>query len=122
MNRQEPSARHRPRAIRNFSPALILFAALMSRTAFAQTVDYGALEQLFGQAVTTSATGSPEHESDVAANMQIVTADEIRRSGAQDIPGVLKHVLGVDVMRWNSDNADSVCAATTNPFRRACWS
>jgi len=79
---------------------------LIPSVAFAQTVDYGALEQLFGQAVTTSATGSPKNESDVPVNMQIVTADEIRRSGAQDIPGVLKHVLGVIVMQWNSDNAD----------------
>jgi iron complex outermembrane receptor protein len=80
--------------------------AFHPRSASAQTVDYGALEQLFGENVTTSATGSPKHESDVPVNMEIVTADEIRRSGARDIPGVLKHVLGVDVMRWNSDNAD----------------
>ncbi|HEX3486928.1 MAG TPA: TonB-dependent receptor [Micropepsaceae bacterium] len=72
----------------------------------AQTVDYGSLETLFGQAVTTSATGSPQRATDVPVNMEIVTADEIRRSGARDIPGVLAHVLGVDVMRWNSDNAD----------------
>ena len=86
--------------------SMAVLAVFSPPGASAQTVDYGALEQLFGQAVTTSATGSPKNESDVPVNMQIVTADEIRRSGARDIPGVLKHVLGVDVMRWNSDNAD----------------
>ncbi|HEX3483997.1 MAG TPA: TonB-dependent receptor [Micropepsaceae bacterium] len=83
-----------------------MIASFQPLSAAAQTIDYGALEQLFGQAVTTSATGSPEHESDVPVAMEIVTADEIRRSGARDLPGVLKHVLGVDVMRWNSDSAD----------------
>ena len=106
MKREQRSARHKSRMFRNAPRALAMLAALAPHVALAQTVDYGALEQLFGQAVTTSASGSPEHESDVAVNMQIVTAEDIRRSGAQDIPGVLKHVLGVDVLQWNSGNAD----------------
>jgi len=72
----------------------------------AQSIDYGSLEQLFGEPVTTSATGSPQRATEAPANMEIVTAEEIRRSGASDIPGVLRHVLGVDVMQWNSDNSD----------------
>ena len=86
-----------------FAAALVAFHP---RSASAQTVDYGALEQLFGGHLTTSATGSPKHQDDVPVNMEIISDDDIRRSGAHDIPGVLKHVLGVDVMRWNSDNAD----------------
>jgi len=65
----------------------------------AQSMDYGSLEQLFGEPVTTSATGSPQRVTEVPANMTIITADEIRRSGARDIPGVLRHVAGVDVMQ-----------------------
>jgi iron complex outermembrane receptor protein len=38
--------------------------------------------------------------------MSIITADEIRRSGARDIPSILRHVGGVDVMQWANDNAD----------------
>jgi iron complex outermembrane receptor protein len=38
--------------------------------------------------------------------MEIVSAERIRRSGAVDIPGVLKQVPGVDVMQWGTDNAD----------------
>lgn len=81
-------------------------AALTSGTAAAQPVDYKALEQLFGEPVTTSVTGSPQRASDAPASMQIVTADQIRRSGARDIPGVLRHFAGVDVLRWTNDQAD----------------
>ncbi|TAL04370.1 MAG: TonB-dependent receptor [Rhodospirillaceae bacterium] len=77
-----------------------------STDAHAQSMDYGALEQLFGEPVTTSATGSPQRASDVPANMEIVTQDDIRRSGAYDIPGVLRHVAGVDVLQWTNDQAD----------------
>jgi iron complex outermembrane receptor protein len=69
-------------------------------------MDYGSLEQLFGEAVTTSATGSPQRATEVPAEMTIVTAEEIRRSGAKDIPGVLQHVAGIDVAQWANDNAD----------------
>ena len=72
----------------------------------AQSMDYGALEQLFNEPVTTSVDGSPERVSDVPATMEIITAEEIRRSGAKDIPGVLRHVGGVDTMEWGNDNMD----------------
>jgi outer membrane receptor for ferrienterochelin and colicins len=72
----------------------------------AQTVDYGGLEQLFGEPVTTSATGQPQRATEVPAPMEIVTAGQIRRSGAVDVPGVLKQVHGVDVLQWGTDDAD----------------
>ena len=72
----------------------------------AQTIDYGALEQLFGEPVTTSATGSPQKATEAPATMEIITADDIRRSGARDVPGVLAHVAGVDVMQWGNDDSD----------------
>lgn len=72
----------------------------------AQSIDYGAAEQLFGEPVTTSVTGSPLRSSDVPATMEIITADEIRRSGSRDIPNVLRHVAGIDVLRWHNDQAD----------------
>ena len=72
----------------------------------AQTIDYGSLEQLFGEPITTSATGSPQKATEVPATMEIITADDIRRSGARDIPGVLKHVSGVDVLQWGTDSSD----------------
>jgi len=89
---------------RGLSAFALLLAA--SAAAKAQSIDYGSLEQLFGEPVTTSVTGSPQRVSDVPATMEIVTADEIRRSGATDIPGVLRHVAGIDVLQWTTDQAD----------------
>ena len=79
---------------------------LSAGDALAQSMDYGALEALFGEPVTTSVTGSPQRQSEVPASMIIVTADDIRRSGARDIPGVLRHVPGLDVLQWTNDQAD----------------
>ncbi len=87
-------------------PALVFAIFASGSAAEAQSIDYGAAEQLFGEPITTSVTGSPQRASDVPATMVIVTAEEIRRSGAQDIPGVLRHVAGVDVLQWHDDDAD----------------
>jgi iron complex outermembrane receptor protein len=85
-----------------FAVCLLLAAARAS----AQSIDYGASEQLFGEPVTTSVTGSPQRASEAPATMEIVTADDIRRSGARDVPGVLRHVAGIDVLQWHNDQAD----------------
>jgi outer membrane receptor for ferrienterochelin and colicins len=74
--------------------------------AAAQTVDYVALEQLFGEPVTTSVTGSPQRASDVPASMEILSAADIRRSGARDLPTLLRHVTGVDVMQTSMSHGD----------------
>lgn len=71
----------------------------ISRTTSAQSVDYGSLEQLYGEPVTTSATGKPQKASEVPANMDIITQDDIRRSGADNIPDILQFVTGMDVRR-----------------------
>jgi len=83
-----------------------LFVAFVPSPLHGQSVDYGALEQLFNEPVTTSVTGSPQRVSDVPATIEIVTAEDIRRSGAKDIPGVLRHVAGVDTLEWGNDNTD----------------
>jgi outer membrane receptor for ferrienterochelin and colicins len=84
--------------------ALVLMGCAHEVTA--QSVDYGALEQLFAEPVTTSATGSPQRASDVPASMEIITAEDIRRSGALDIPGVLRHIADIDMLQWGTDNTD----------------
>lgn len=86
-------------------PVTALFL-LSTAGAHAQSMDYGAIEQLFGEPGTMSATGSPQRAIDVPANMIIVSADDIRRSGARDIPSILRHVAGVDVLQWANDNYD----------------
>ncbi len=73
---------------------------------FGQSVNYGALEELFGEPVTTAATGSAQRASDAPVNMEIITADDIRRSGATNVPDVLRFVSGVDVRSYGASDAD----------------
>lgn len=64
------------------------------------SMDYGSLESLFGEPVTTSATGTPQRASQVAANMDIITADQIRRAGTRSIPQIIgTYVSGIDVLQ-----------------------
>ena len=86
--------------------AAIFVVLLLSTPVQGQSMDYGALEQLFKEPVTTSVDGTPQRVSDVAATMEIITAEDIRRSGAKDIPGILRHVGGVDTLEWGNDNMD----------------
>ncbi|MHB1204701.1 MAG: TonB-dependent receptor plug domain-containing protein [Rhodospirillaceae bacterium] len=86
--------------------ALLAGSAPCGNAALAQSIDYGSLQQLFGEPVTTSVTGSPQRASEVPAAMEIITADDVRRAGAYDIPGILSHATGVDVLQWTSDQAD----------------
>ncbi len=73
---------------------------------WAQNVDYTGLESLYGEPVTTSATGKPQPVSKAPVSMDIVTDREIRASGAQDIPELLRRYAGVDVSRNFRDHAD----------------
>ncbi|HEY1930557.1 MAG TPA: TonB-dependent receptor plug domain-containing protein [Acetobacteraceae bacterium] len=81
-------------------------AAATTTPAGAQSVDYGALEQLFGEPVTTGVTGKPQRATDAPANIEIITQDDIRRSGATTIPDVLQFVAGVDVRREGLGSTD----------------
>jgi outer membrane receptor for ferrienterochelin and colicins len=97
------------RTVRSPSHALLLaviLATVLATSASSQQIDIGALEQLFGEPVTTSATGKPQRASDVPANMEIITQDDIRRSGAASIPDALQFVTGVDVRRYGLADAE----------------
>jgi len=91
------------RRVRTFSLSLgsilAVTVTLMAQPARAESMDYGALESLFGEPVTTAATGTPQRVSEAPANMTIITADDIRRSGSRNIPEVLSRIPGLDVMR-----------------------
>jgi outer membrane receptor for ferrienterochelin and colicins len=98
----------------------LLFVATLAVCAHgaaqAQSIDYGALERLFQEPVTTSATGSPQRKADVPANMDIITAEDIRRSGAYDLPGVLSHVAGVDFQQWTNNQAEISVRGYDQPY------
>lgn len=89
---------------------------LLSAKSYGQSLDYAALEALFEEPVTLSVTGSPQRASSVPANMEIISHDDIERSGARDIPGVLRHVLGVDIMRWTNNGSDVSIRGYNTPF------
>jgi outer membrane receptor for ferrienterochelin and colicins len=101
------------------SHVLMLVATLavaFAASAGAQEIDAGALEQLFGEPVTTSATGKPQRASDVPANIEIISQDDIRRSGATSIPDVLQFVTGVDVRRYGFADAEVGIRGYNEPF------
>lgn len=72
----------------------------------AQIIDYGSLEEMMGQPVTMSATGSPLSASDAPANMTIISADEIRQSGSRSIPAILSRIPGLNILRTGNNAYD----------------
>lgn len=110
MDEREYEISRDPRGtrLRNTASALMLAAAALPMPAavHAQAIDYGALEELFGEPVTMTVTGSPQRQSAVPVSMEIITAAEIGRTGARDLVGVLRHVAGVDFMQTTNDHAD----------------
>jgi iron complex outermembrane receptor protein len=84
--------------------AAILAAA--AAPASAQSIDYGSLETLFGEPVTTSATGSPQRSTEVPVDMTIISAADIKRSGAFDLPTIISRVAGVDVLNFAAGQSD----------------
>jgi outer membrane receptor for ferrienterochelin and colicins len=105
-----------PASSRRHLPLLLPIALCAQGVAHAQSIDYGALERLFQEPVTTSATGSPQRVADVPENMEIITAEDIRRSGAYDLPGVLRHVAGVDFQQWTDDQAEVSVRGYDQPY------
>ena len=91
------SRRHLSKAFR-----LLTLLALVAWPAAA--MDRAALEEIFGEPVTTSAIGKPQRASDVPVGMDIITAEQIRRSGAHDIPAVLARYTSLDVQQYNASD------------------
>lgn len=82
----------------------------------AAEVDYSGLEEIFGEPVTMSATGKPQRVSEAPVSMHIITAEEIKRSGALDIPQILRRVAGVEVSRSFKGHADVNIRGFNQPF------
>jgi len=87
---------------------LLLAASLFAgiQPTWAQRIDIGGLQDIFDEPVTTSATGMPERAADAPADIEIITADDIRRSGADNLPDILRFVAGLDVRRYGFAAAD----------------
>jgi outer membrane receptor for ferrienterochelin and colicins len=87
------------------SVSALAASAVLGGQAFAQSMDYAAMSDLFGEPVTAGATGAPQRASDVPATMIIITQDEIGRYPEYDIPGILRHFSGMDVTRYSVGDA-----------------
>lgn len=85
---------------------LAALAGLWAGGASAQSLDYSQYETLFGEPVTMSATGKPERVSDTPVFMDLITADDIKKSGARDIPTLLRRLAGVDVSHASGGMTD----------------
>jgi len=86
------------------SVGLIILAS--ATAASAQSIDYGSMEQLFNEPVTTSATGSPQRSTEAPVAMEIISAADIKRSGATDLPTLLSRVSGLDVLNAGAAGSD----------------
>lgn len=93
-----------------------LIAASAATPASAQSLDYDTLQQIFHEPVTASATGKPQRASDAPANIEIITQDDIRQSGAVSIPDVLQYVAGVDVRRYGIADAEVGIRGYNQPY------
>lgn len=83
----------------------------------AQNIDYGSLEDLFGEPISTSATGTPKKVSEAPANMTIITADEIRQSGSRQIPEILERIPGLDILQTGLSVFDVGVRGYRQPFQ-----
>lgn len=99
--------------------AFALMAPLTSWTpASGQSLDYTAYEQLFGEPVTTSATGKPVREGEAPVAIRIITREDIASYPATDLPGLLKQVVGVDVAQRTFGQADIAIRGFNEPYSR----
>jgi len=79
----------------------VAFLPILSGAAGAQQMNHDSLYQLFGEPVTASAIGKPQRTSESPSTIHIITAEEIRRSGAYNIAQILERVVGLDVLNSN---------------------
>lgn len=100
-----PGAWRRRTAIRLTALAMAIGVPLCD-PARGQQIDYGAFQSMFGEPVSAWVTGIPQRASDVAANITIITADEIRQSGSRSIPQVLSRVPGLDIFQDSLNSFD----------------
>jgi iron complex outermembrane receptor protein len=84
----------------------VFFVLIYAASASAQTLDFGGAQSLFGEPITTSATGTPQRVSTAPVSIDIITADDIRHAGAATLPDILSRLSGIDVYRWSNNAAD----------------
>ena len=105
------------RSRRSAVPAVAAIAWLLPIRAAAQSIDYGAFQELFGEPVTTSATGiAATRHPTCRPTWKSSPPTMIRRPAPPTFPDALAHVIGVDVLRWGVTSADVGIRGYDTPF------
>ena len=105
------------RVIRRCCIAAALLAGLtIFGAALAQSPDDSVLAQIFHEPITSSATGRPQLVSEAPANIEIITQDDICRSGATTIPEALEFLPGVYVRRYGIADVDVGIRGYDQPY------
>lgn len=113
MNRS--IAKRRSSLYLTVSAAVALFS--LPSSARAQMINYGTLQDIFQEPVTTSATGTPQRTSEAAADMTIITADQIRQSGSRRIPEILNiYVSGLNLLQMGINEYDVGIRGYQQPY------
>ena len=94
---------------------LLSLGSCVLHPAAAQSIDYGSLEQMLGEPVTTSVTGLPNGSATSPPTWRS-SAPTTSGGRATDLPGVLRHVTGVDVLRWGASGADIGIRGYNGPY------
>jgi outer membrane receptor for ferrienterochelin and colicins len=102
---------------RQTSLLALMVGVMCAPAAQAQMMDYGSLQSLFGEPVTTSAIGTPQRAKDAPANMTIITADEIRQSPTRDLAAVLSKVPGINILQGGRTGYDVGMRGYNQPFQ-----
>lgn len=87
-----------------------------SASAYGQAIDYSVMAEMFGEPVTTGATGAPQRVSEVPATMIIITQEQINRAPEYDLPGILRHYSGVDVTRYSFGQGEVSIRSAATPY------
>ncbi len=99
--------------------APVLFSFLTASQASAQSIDHGGLSALFGESVTTSATGLPKRGSEVPVSMNIITAEQIAQSGLREIPELLARYARLDIIRYTDGQSEIGLRGSAQPMNPA---
>ena len=94
----------------------LLLSVLFGGAALAQQLDYGRYEEIFGEPVTISATGRPERLSNTPVIMDVITAEDIGRSGARDVPTLLRRLPGIDLFHASQGTPEVSMGGYVQPF------
>jgi len=116
MSRQIPPAARRGTLSVEIGLAATSLLLALPGNARAQSVDYPQLEEMLGEPVTTSVTGKPQRASETPAALVIITREDIKRSPARDLLGLVRAYAGIDVARWTAGQSDVSIRGGVQPY------